>query len=119
MFLIVLVIDNPYHCTNLLHEWEKAGVPGATILESRGLSRALSGLRDDLPLMPNIDDIMQKDEHQHRTVFSVVRNQETVERVKQVTQQVIGPFEQENTGFFFVVPVVEVYGMRGGSGNTP
>lgn len=112
MYLIVLVIDNPYLCGSLLHEWENAGVPGATILESRGLGRALSGIRDDLPLMPTMDDIMKKDEHQHRTVFSVVRDLETIERVKKVTQKITGPFEAENTGFFFVVPVMEALGLR-------
>ena len=112
MYLIVLVIDTPYHCTNILHEWEKAGVPGATILESRGLSRALSGLRDDLPLMPTMDDIMQKDEEPHRTIFSVVPDQETIERIKKVTQEIIGPFDSEETGFLFVVPVTEAYGLR-------
>jgi len=113
MYLIVLVIDNPYHCGNLLQAWEAAGVPGATILDSRGLTRALKGFRDDLPLMPSMDDIMQKDEHRHRTVFSVVPDRETVERVKEVSQKIIGPFDQAHTGFFFVVPVSEALGFRG------
>jgi hypothetical protein len=112
MYLIVLVIDNPYHCGNLLRAWEHAGVPGATIIESRGLSRALKGFRDDLPLMPTIDDLMQKSEHRHRTIFSVVSDRETIERVKVVSQKIIGSFEDEHTGFFFVVPVSEALGLR-------
>jgi hypothetical protein len=112
MYLIVLVIDNPYHCGSLLKAWEAAGVPGATILESRGLSRSLKGIRDDLPLLPNLNDVMHKEEHRHRTVFSVVRDREVVERVKKVSQDIIGPFDQEHTGFFFVVPVSEALGMR-------
>lgn len=112
MYLIVLVIDNPYHSGDLLRAWELAGVPGATILESRGMSRALKALRDDLPLLPNMDDLLLKDKHRNRTVFSVVRDLETIERVKTVSQSIIGKFEDEHTGFFFVVPVTEALGFR-------
>jgi nitrogen regulatory protein PII len=112
MFLIVLVINDPYFCNDLLEAWRVAGVPGATILESRGLGRVLKGARDDIPLMPSLDDLVSKEELRHRTVFSVVWDKETIERVKDVTQQVIGRFEDDNTGFFFVVDVLEVHGMR-------
>lgn len=114
MYLIVLVVDDPYHCKDILVAWEKAGVPGATILESFGLDRALrSGARDDIPLLPNLGDIMKGDEQRHRTIFSVVRDQETIDRVIEATKGVIGPLEKDNTGFLFVTPVTAVYGMRG------
>ncbi len=112
MYLLVLVINDPYFCTDLLEAWRLAGVPGATILESRGLGRALKGARDDIPLMPSLDDLVSKDELRHRTIFSVVWDQDTIERVKEVTQQIIGRFEDDNTGFFFVVDVLEAHGMR-------
>ena len=112
MYLIVLVINDPYYCNDLLEGWRAAGVPGATILESRGLGRALRGARDDIPLMPSMSDLVSKDELRHRTIFSVVWSRETIERVKEITQKVIGKFEEDNTGFFFVVDVVEAHGLR-------
>ena len=112
MYLIVLVINDPYFCNDLLASWRMAGVPGATILESRGLGRPGIGARDDIPLMPSLDDLVSKDELRHRTIFSVVLDKETIERIKDVTQQIIGRFEDENTGFFFVVDVLEVHGLR-------
>ena len=68
------------------------------------------GMRDDLPLLPSLSDLEEKDEVRHRTIFSVVRDMETVERVKRITEKVLGPLEQENTGFLFVVPVTAAYG---------
>lgn len=112
MYLMVLVINDPYYCTDLLNAWRMAGVPGATILESRGLGRAIKAVRDDLPLMPSLDDLVSKDELRHRTIFSVVWDTDTIERVKEVTQEVIGRFEDDNTGFFFVVDVMEAHGLR-------
>ena len=111
MFLIVLVVNDPYHCKNLLKSWKEAGVPGATIIESIGLQRALKGIiRDNLPLMPTLEDIETGEESRNRTIFSVVRDRETVNRVKAATEGCLGPLEQENTGFMFVVPVSEIYG---------
>ena len=113
MFLIVLVVNDPYHCKNLLKSWKEAGVPGATIIESIGLQRALKGIiRDNLPLMPTLEDIEIGEESRNRTIFSVVRDQETVKRVKTATEACLGSLEKENTGFMFVVPVSETYGFE-------
>ena len=113
MFLVVLIVNDPYHCKNLLKSWKEAGVPGATIIESLGLQRALKGtIRDSLPLMPTLEDIEMSEESRNRTVFSVVPDQETVNRVRAATEACLGPLEKENTGFMFVVPVSEIYGQN-------
>ncbi|NIV12836.1 MAG: hypothetical protein GWN62_16615 [Aliifodinibius sp.] len=111
MFLIVLVVNDPYHCKDLLKSWKEAGVPGATIIESLGLQRALKGvIRDDLPLMPALEDIEKSEETRNRTIFSVVPDQDTVNRVKGATEAILGSLNNEDTGFLFVVPVNEAFG---------
>ena len=111
MYLIVLVVNDPYQCKNLLKSWKDAGVPGATIIDSLGLERALKGtIRDNLPLMPTFEDIETSDESRNRTVFSVVRDQETVDRVRSATEACLGPLKNEDTGFLFVVPVHQIFG---------
>lgn len=113
MFLIVLVVDNPDDCGEVLRTWESAGVKGATIFESTGLGRVKRGWqRDDLPIMPSLRDIFQRDEVRHRTVFSVVEDETKVEAVVQATESVLGNLDNENNGFLFVLPVVRAYGLR-------
>ena len=112
MFLIVLVVNDPYHCKELLNAWKDAGVPGATIIESLGLQRALKGVvRDNLPLMPSLEDIESGEESRNRTMFSVVLDQETVDRVRKATEASLGSLESEDTGFMFVVPVSDAFGL--------
>ncbi|MBC8505305.1 MAG: hypothetical protein ISR58_02170 [Anaerolineales bacterium] len=112
MYLIVLVVNDPYHCKDLLNSWNEAGVPGATIIETLGLQRALKGVvRDNLPLMPTLQDIESAEETRNRTMFSVVPDQETVKRVRTATEALLGSLEAEDTGFMFVVPVNEVFGL--------
>ncbi|MFC1879206.1 P-II family nitrogen regulator [Chloroflexota bacterium] len=110
--LIVFVLDNPDRCQDILEAWEAAGIRGVTILESSGLGRVRqSGLRDDLPLMPSLSDLFKRTEMHHRTLFTVVKSQEKVDAVVEATQSIIGDLEQENTGFLFVLPVSQVYGI--------
>lgn len=114
LFLVVLVVDNPDDCGAVLEAWEKVGVSGVTILESTGLGRfKKKGLRDDIPLMPSLRDLLQPREERHRTLFSVVEGQAIVDLLIEKAQSVIGSLDQENSGFLFVVPVQQAIGLRG------
>ncbi len=111
-FLVVLIIDNPDDCSPILDAWEALGVSGVTILESSGLGRVRrAGRRDDLPLMPSLRDIFASSEEPHRTLLSVVEGQEQVDQMVAAAQEVIGDLDDPHTGFLFVVPVVQAYGL--------
>lgn len=111
-FLIVLIVDNPSDCPYILDAWEEIGVTGVTILESTGLGRVRkAGLRDDLPLMPSLRELFQSDEIRHRTLLSVVNDQSRVDEMVSAAQNVIGDLDGPHTGFLFVVPVLQAYGL--------
>jgi len=58
-FAVILMIDNPDDCPRILDAWNEMGIPGATILESTGMGRIIkAGLRDDFPLLPNLEDFL-------------------------------------------------------------
>jgi len=110
--LVVLVLDNLEQCSAILEAWEEAGVPGATILESTGLRRLRGVLRDDLPLLPSLRDLLASQELRHRTLFTVVEDEATVQRIIAATERIIGDFTRDNTGLLFVVPVSRVLGLE-------
>ena len=111
-FLVVLIIDDPDDCTDILDAWEEAGVTGVTILESSGLGRLRrAGVRDDIPLMPSLRDLFQSNEVPHRTLLSVVDSQDKVDVMVRSAQDVIGDLDHPHTGFLFVVPVLQAYGL--------
>ena len=112
-WLIVLVLDDPDRCRDILDAWEVAGAPGVTILDSSGLGRVRrAGIRDDVPLMPSVIDLFRRQEDHHRTLFSVVKDQSQVEAIAQATQAIIGELDRGHTGLLFVVPVSQVYGLH-------
>jgi nitrogen regulatory protein PII len=112
-YLVVLVLDDPDLCRDVLDAWEAAGAPGVTILDSSGLGRVRrASIRDDIPLMPSLSDLFRRQEDHHRTLFSVVKDQSQVEAIAQATQAIIGELDRGHTGLLFVVPVSQVYGLH-------
>jgi hypothetical protein len=113
VYLIVLVVDDPNTCGDILAAWEKIGIPGATILDSVGMQRIRQhGITDNIPLMPSLSDLLKLSEIRHRTIFSVVPDKTMVKKVVEITQDVIGDFNDKNTGFMFTVKVEEVFGLQ-------
>ena len=109
--LLVLVLNNLEQCSALLDAWEEAGAHGVTILESTGLGRLRRALWDDLPLLPSLADLLSTRECHHRTLFTVVKDEETLESIITATRSVIGDLDQHDTGLLFVVPVTRVLGL--------
>lgn len=112
MFLILFILDNPTQCSDVLTTWEDAGVTGVTILPSTGLGRVRTraGLKDDMPLMPSLEEFFMHDESQHRTLLTVVKERSLVDRIVQATHDCIGDLNQPNTGMLVILPVLEAYG---------
>ncbi|MGB9775767.1 MAG: hypothetical protein ACPLYD_13855 [Anaerolineae bacterium] len=111
-YLVVLVLDNPDQCPDVLRAWDEAGAPGVTIVESTGLARIQKAIWDDLPLVPSMRDLLGARELHHRTLFTLVQDEATVDCVIAATQQVIGDLNTPHTGILFVVPVIRVLGLE-------
>lgn len=111
-YLVVLIVDNPDDCPAILEGWDEIGVKGATILDSTGMGRIKkAGLLDDFPLVPRLQDFLEVREEPHRTIFSVVEDQVTVDRMAAAAQHIIGDLDEPHTGFMFVVPVLKAFGL--------
>lgn len=113
MFLILFVLHDPDYLDDVLTAWEDSGVGGITILPSTGLARLRHrpGLREDAPLMPNLDYFKEHAQALNRTLFTIVDSDEMVDRVVAATERVVGNLEHPNTGILSVIPLERVYGL--------
>lgn len=115
-YLVLLVVDDLNKFSSALDAWSAAKVPGITILDSTGMGRLQKGgFRDDLPMMPSLGDLLRSQEHRHRTIFSVVEGEETVERLIQITENVLGDLNDPDTGMLVALPVARAAGIHGAS----
>lgn len=115
-YMVLLVVDDLNSCPRVLDAWHSAKVPGITILESTGMGRLQKGgFRDDLPMMPSLSDLLRSQEHRHRTIFSLVEGEEMVDRLIEITEDVLGDLNDPDTGVLVVLPVSRVAGLHGAS----
>ena len=78
-----------------------------------------AALRDDVPLIPSLSDLLQREEDRHRSLIKVNKDPSLVEVIIEATRAVIGDLDKADTGLLFIVPVSQVYGLRkvGGKNN--
>ncbi len=109
---VFVVVHNVDRLPELLESWERAGISGGTVMESTGIHFLRSrGCRDDLPLIPSLDDFFRGCGESQRTCFTVVP-EEHVDAVIKATESALGKLEDPNTGILFVLPVLRVVGLR-------
>lgn len=113
MYIILLVLNNPDYLEDILTAWESTGVGGITVLPSTGLGRIRQheGLRDDMPLMPALEDFYHHQSDISQTLFTIVDSDELKLKVVQVTEAVIGDLDLPDNGLLAVLPTVEVHGL--------
>lgn len=110
-YLLVLVLHSMRYCPSILDAWEDAGVSGITILESSGLGTVRRAMQDDMPLFPSLHSLFSSRESHHRTLFTILPDDEAVDRVIAATEREIGDLSRPDTGLLFVLPVGRVLGL--------
>ena len=116
MFFILFVMHNPDLLEELIREWEAVGIQRATVLFSTGMRRLKrrEGMRDDIPLMPSLEDFYQPSETFSRTVFTTVKDESMVDVVLAATQRAVGDLSNHETGVLLVLPVIKAFGLEKG-----
>jgi hypothetical protein len=69
-----------------------------------------ASLRDDLPLMPSLSDFYEQNEELSRTIFTIIKD-DLVEKIIEVTGQIVGDLSLPGTGILTVLPVDSVHGL--------
>lgn len=114
-YMVMLILHKVNECTNIMDAWDAEGVGGITILESSGMGRVRElSLTHNIPLMPSLSYFMHSPEQRHRTLFTVVEDESWVDRLIQVTENILGDMELPENGVMFVLPVVRAHGLSGG-----
>jgi nitrogen regulatory protein PII len=112
-YLLMYVLDNVGQMAEVLDAWEKAGVTGITIFDTTGIGRLRqAGFRDDLPLMPSLNDLLTQPDINHKTLMTVIEDEAVVDRVIEAIRSIVGDFSEHHTGILCVLPVLRVYGLN-------
>ncbi|MBN2119234.1 MAG: hypothetical protein JW730_21870 [Anaerolineales bacterium] len=116
MFFILFTMHNPDLLEELIDAWKKIGVHRATVLFSTGMRRLRQqeGLRDDIPLMPSLEDFYEMSQAFSRTIFTTAQDESMIDKILAATQSVVGDLSNHETGVFLVLPVLRAHGLEKG-----
>jgi nitrogen regulatory protein PII len=109
MDLLVCVINEPSKVDEILEAFLEIGVTGATVLDSQGMGTTLV---EDVPIFAGFRNVLAGVGKPNKTIFSVVKDRETVERAVASIEKICGSFERPSTGIVFTIPVGFVKGLR-------
>lgn len=115
MYLVLYVLHDETRLNEILDAWDLAGVGGVTILPSTGMGRMVKHmpLREDIPLIPSLRDLLDDHEQmRNHTIFSIVESLELAEKLHRITEQIVGPLDNPDTGIMAILPLEKVYGLR-------
>jgi hypothetical protein len=107
MFMIMFVLDDPSQLDALLETWEKAGIRGATIVESTGIHRRRKRILPMRYVFQTTGDV----EESHYTLFVIVESDRLVQACLHATEQLVGNLDEPNTGVFAAWPLAVVKGL--------
>ncbi|MDN6196459.1 MAG: hypothetical protein L0L39_02190 [Atopostipes suicloacalis] len=113
MNVLFIVLNEADHLEDLLEKFIEIGIKGATILDSQGMGFAMnhSGHGNE-PFFGKIRSMIDNSRPYNKTVFTVIDDEETLEKAISVTKEVFGDVYEPGLGMMFTMPVNNVYGMK-------
>jgi nitrogen regulatory protein PII len=111
MYMIFFVLDNPEFLDEILDAWEAIGVSGVTIIDSTGINRRRQAQQVGTLFMAGINRIMSSDLETHNTLFTIVQNENLVQKCLESAESIVGDLNQPNSGVIAAWPISYVKGI--------
>ena len=111
MKLLIIVLNKIECLERLLTAFGKNQIPGATILDSRGMAQELEQF-DDMDFMFSLRMLINPAHRENKTIFMVVP-EDMVGKVSRIVNDVTGGLDKPDTGILFTVPIDHIEGLRG------
>lgn len=114
-YLLVLITDMEESVADILDAWEKAGVPGVTLIDAHGSKHKHNTTRDDLPFVVSLRAVLESKQQYAQTVISVIEDPTVVEQATNAVLRIIPDFAQGHRGIMFSAPLQQVWGYTSAS----
>lgn len=110
MYMIWMVLDQVELLDKIQQAWEKAGIYGATFVESSGFFRQKQGAKYIATryVLPSMSPTAKKYNY---TVFSIVESEEQIQTALRATEEITGDLNSPNRGVFAAWPLLMVKGL--------
>lgn len=105
MKLLVLILNKTDYIEDILAEFANNNIPGATVISSVGMARALSNSQyDNMSFLGSLRAVLNPDRSENKTVLTVINDTQVQDAVNAI-EKVIGDLNNPDTGIVFTLPV--------------
>lgn len=109
MELLIVIIENEKHLRPILDAFFAADIAGATVLDSTGLGHLIA---DHIPIFSHFAELKKDHVVHNKTIFTVIKQEEEMERAIQIVEEIVGDFNKPETGMLFTLPVNRILGYK-------
>lgn len=113
MKLLFLILNKTEKLDEILTEFTRREISGATIIDSIGMARLLSYQHDEdeIPFLGSLKAFLNPEREKSKIVLTVIREEQLSEAVDAI-ESVIGDLTLKDTGVVFSVPIDFTKGIR-------
>ena len=101
MKLLISIINQPEHVTDILDEFYNEGIKGATVLESTGMAHIMAHYTPFFSRFAEFGDT----DGRNRTILVVVQNEDERDLVITCIERIIGDLTKSDTGIVMTLPI--------------
>jgi hypothetical protein len=110
MMKLVTIILNKTECLdNLLETFKENNLPGATIIDSKGMIQELSD-SDDFRIIGSLRELLMPSHKENKTIIMAARD-EDIKVISRIVNEATGGLSNPDTGIMFTVPIDYLEGL--------
>ncbi|MDR5658636.1 hypothetical protein RH915_03960 [Serpentinicella sp. ANB-PHB4] len=101
MKLLIAIINNPDLVVDILDEFYKDNIKGATVIESTGMAHMIA---DHIPFFSRFAEF-GKDPGHNKTIFLTVPTEEYLKKAVDAIEKIVGDLNKPETGIVMTLPI--------------
>jgi nitrogen regulatory protein PII len=105
--LFICVLNRPEAVEDVIAAFIEIGVPGCTIIDSKGMGKIIS---QDIPIFSGFKNMFSGTRESNVTIFSVM-DSDLVDKAIKIIEEIHVSFAEPASGIVFTLPVNRVKGI--------
>ena len=112
MKLVTIILNKTECLDEILEEFGNNNIPGATIIDSRGMVQELSEHdHEDMYFLVSLRSLLSPSHKENKTIIMVAKD-EDVKVISAIVNKATGGLDKPDTGILFTIPVDYVEGIE-------
>ncbi len=109
--LLMIVLDDEVLLVPILDRFYEAGIEGATVIDSMGMGHVMA---EHISIFARFADLTRDSELENKTIFTLVENEEQLDKATEIVEGVVGDLDEPDTGMWLAIPVSRARGYKTG-----